>query len=107
MRASLLMIVWLVGLLGVAYARATVDPTLSVPVDGLGIVQVDPAGLTMPVAVVLVVVMAIRSLPRILGAWKPTLHIEHTHTLKDGEVERLSRRDFEELIAAALRERNG
>lgn len=103
MRASLLMIVWLVGLLGVAYARATVDPTLSVPVDGLGIVQVDPAGLTMPVAVVLVVVMAIRSLPRILGAWKPTLHIEHTHTLKGTAEERLTRRDIEEVLDARLR----
>ncbi len=102
MRASLLMIVWLVGLLGVAYAEAS-RTALSVPVEGLGVVQLDPAGLTMPVAVVLVVVMALRSLPRILAAWKPTLHIAHTHTIKSDGEERLTRRDIEEVLTAHLR----
>ena len=102
MRTSLLILLWLIGMLGVAYAKAT-DPMLSVPVDGLGVVNLDPSGLTMPVAVVLVVLLGCKKLPGILSAWKPILHIEHIHTIKDGDVERLSRRDIEEILTVYLR----
>jgi len=101
MRASLWMAIWLLGMLGVAYAKAT--SPLSVPVEGLGVVKLDPAGLTMPVAVVLVALMGLKKLPGIFASWKPTLRIQHTHTIKDSEVDRLSRRDLEEILAAHLR----
>ena len=101
MRASVWLAIWLLGMLGVAYANAT--HPVSVPVDGLGVVKVDPSGLTMPVAVVLVVLMALKKLPSILSAWKPTLRIEHTHTIHDTDEERLTRRDLEELLNAHLR----
>ena len=100
MKTSLWMALWLLGMLGVAYANAS-HPTI--PVDGLGVVKLDPSGLTMPMAVVLVAMLAFKKLPGILAAWKPTVRIEHTHLIKDGDVERLSRRDLEDVLTAYLR----
>ncbi len=107
MRFSLLMTLGLLGLLGVAFAQATADPTITVPIDGLGLVHVNPSALTLPVTMVLIVMMGIRNLPAILAAWKPSVRIEHIHVLKGMGGDTLSRCDIEKLIAASLRERDG
>ena len=114
MRLSLLMSFWLLGLggaggmMGVAFAQATgTDPSMAIPIDGVGMLHLNPAALTFPVAFVLVGLMAIRSLPTILAAWEPSVRIEHVHVLKDGSGDTLSRRDLEEILGSYLRERDG
>ena len=113
MRLSLLMSFWLLGLggaggmMGVAFAQATADQSVPIPLDGIGVLQLNPSALTFPVAFILVGWMAIRSLPSILKDWEPTVRIEHVHVLKDASVEALSRRDLEEILGSYLRERDG
>ena len=108
MRFSMLMTFWLLGLGGagglmsVAYAQSGADPSIAIPVDGVGMLHLNPSALTFPVAFVLVGWMAIRSLPTILAAWEPSVRIEHVHVLKDAVGEPLSRRELEEVLGSYL-----
>ena len=114
MRFALLMSFWLLGLggasglLGVAFAQAAgADPGLVVPLDGVGVLHLNPSSLTFPVAFLVVGWMALRSLPAILASWQPSVKIEHIHVLKGDGGEVLTRRDLEELLAQLQKRSEG